>query len=146
MKYANGLYTLKNPEKYVGKIAPRYRSSWELAFMTFCDNHPSVLRWASESIRIPYKNPLTGKDTNYVPDFFLQYKDAQGNERAEIVEIKPTKETSLESAGKSTYNRAMVAINHSKWAAAKAWCANHNINFRIVTEQDMFAGTVKRKR
>ena len=57
-KYANGLYSLKNPQKYSGNKNPRYRSAWEHAFMRFCDNHPSVVNWASEAVQIPYRNPL----------------------------------------------------------------------------------------
>ena len=51
-KWAQGLYQPKNPEKYAGKKTPRYRSSWEWAFMRFCDNNPSIMQWASESIQI----------------------------------------------------------------------------------------------
>ena len=52
-KYANGKYAVKNPEKYMGKRIPTYRSSWEFAFMNFCDNNPAVLNWTSESVKIP---------------------------------------------------------------------------------------------
>ena len=43
--------------------------------MRFCDEHPGVTQWASEAIKIPYRNPLTGKNTIYVPDFFISYSD-----------------------------------------------------------------------
>ena len=75
MKFAKGRYILKNQEKYVGTKTPMYRSSWEQAFMRLCDEHPNVYKWASESIRIPYRHPLTGKYTIYVPDFFIVYND-----------------------------------------------------------------------
>ena len=68
---ARGRYTLRNPDKYAGTKSPIYRSSWEHTFMTFCDNNPAVIGWASEAVRIPYKNPLTGKQSSYVPDFFV---------------------------------------------------------------------------
>ena len=60
-KYAQGKYTLKNPEKYVGGRNPTYRSSWEFAFMRFCDMNENVSKWASEAVKIPYRNPFTGK-------------------------------------------------------------------------------------
>ena len=47
-KYAQGIYTVKNPKKYVGKGKPKYRSGWELTFMIFCDNNDKILNWASE--------------------------------------------------------------------------------------------------
>ena len=56
---AKGKFTPKNPEKYIGQRDPTYRSSWELSFMLFCDNNPAIENWASESIKIPYKDPLT---------------------------------------------------------------------------------------
>ena len=37
-KYAQGIYTVKNQHKYVGKGKPMYRSGWELTFMIFCDD------------------------------------------------------------------------------------------------------------
>ena len=43
-KFAQGRYTLKNPTKYLGNKTPLYRSSWEFAFMKFCDESPSVMR------------------------------------------------------------------------------------------------------
>ena len=64
-EYAQGKYTLKNPEKYMANRQPTYRSSWEFAFMRFCDEHPSVEKWASEAVKIPYRNPFTGKQTIY---------------------------------------------------------------------------------
>ena len=74
-KFAQGRYTLKHPDKYVGRKTPLYRSSWEFAFMKFCDENPAIASWASEAIKIPFRSPLTGKPTVYVPDFFIQYKD-----------------------------------------------------------------------
>ena len=51
-KFAQGIYEVRNPEKYMGNHKPRYRSGWEFTFMNFCDNNKSVLKWASESIAI----------------------------------------------------------------------------------------------
>ena len=73
-KYAQGQFQIRNPEKYVGKKTPTYRSGWEFVFMQFCDNNDNILQWASESISIPYRNPLTGKNTIYIPDFFINNK------------------------------------------------------------------------
>ena len=67
-KYAQGIYEVRNPQKYVGNGKPKYRSGWEMTFFMFCDNNPAVLQWASEAIQIPYRNPLTGKQTIYVPN------------------------------------------------------------------------------
>ena len=139
LKYAQGIYEVKNTEKYVGKRRPRYRSSWELTFMNFCDTHPSVKQWSSETIQIPYFNPLTNKKTKYIPDFFIVYEDRTGQLRAEVIEIKPSKETNIVKAGKSVRNQAMAIINQAKWQAADVWCKNQKIIFRVITENEMFA-------
>jgi len=141
MKYSQGIFTPKNSEKYVGKSTPKYRSSWELAFMNFCDTNPNILAWASEAIQIPYFNPLKNTNTKYIPDFFIKYRNATGEEVAELIEIKPIKETTLEAAGKSVRNQAFAIINQAKWRAAEMWCKDRNITFRVITEHDIFAGT-----
>lgn len=143
-KYAQGKYALKNPSKYAGTKTPTYRSSWEWAFMQFCDNHPSVVQWASEAIQIPYKNPLTGRATVYVPDFLVVYQDKRGNKVAELIEVKPKKETTLENAGRSKKAQAAVILNHAKWEAANRWCKQNSIRFRVVTEDDIFHKPGKR--
>ena len=83
-KFAQGRFAMKYPDKYVGGKTPLYRSSWEFAFMKFCDENPNVAKWASESIRIPYKNPLTGRHTIYVPDFFIAYSDRKGKYQGQV--------------------------------------------------------------
>jgi hypothetical protein len=138
--YAQGIFTPKHPEKYAGRRSIRYRSSWELAFFRFCDEHPSVIQWASESVRIPYRNPLNGKNTTYVPDIFIVYQDKNGQNQARLIEIKPSKEVTMEAA-KSRYDIARVAVNMAKWQAARAWCTANGIQFQIVTEHELFTGT-----
>lgn len=137
-KWAQGNYTPKNPHKYIGKHTPRYRSGWELTFMTFCDSNDNIIYWASEALKIPYKHPLTGKPTIYVPDFFVVYKNKHGLQIAEVVEIKPKKQSIIESKVASAKDRAIVAINHAKWSAASAYCKIQGLTFRVITEDDIF--------
>jgi hypothetical protein len=137
-KFAQGKFTPQNPEKYVGNKTPTYRSSWEFTFMKFCDAHPSVSQWASEAIRIPYRNPLTGKHTIYVPDFFIVYADKNGKQRVELIEVKPSNQTVREKLGRSRANQAHYVINQAKWESARAWCKQKGIIFRIINEGDMF--------
>ena len=137
-KYAQGLFQLKNPEKYVGKKVPTYRSSWEHAVMRMCDNNPSIIQWASEAIQIPYRDPLTGKHTVYVPDFFIQYVDKFSKMHVELIEIKPASQAILERVGKNKYNQAQFVKNQAKWKAANFWCNQQGIKFRVVNENDIF--------
>lgn len=137
-KYAQGKYSIKNPEKYLGNKEPYWRSSWEFSFCKFCDEHPSVKQWVSEGIKIPYRNPFTGKNTIYVPDFFIVYVDAQGKQHAELIEVKPMNQTVKEKTGRSKANQAAWALNQVKWEAAHAFCKQKGIRFRVVTEEDLY--------
>ena len=136
-KFAQGVFRPMNAAKYVGKGTPRYRSGWELAFMQFCDNNNHVLQWASESIVIPYRHPFTGRMTNYIPDFLVIYADKNGRQRAELVEIKPKKQSIIESKA-SNRDRAVVAVNYAKWDSATKWCRRQGLTFRVITEEDIF--------
>lgn len=137
-KFAKGKFTMTNPEKYVGTKVPTYRSSWEWSFMRFCDTNPSVQKWASEAVQIPYRDPLTGRQTIYVPDFFIQYVDKNSRMHVELIEIKPASQAILERVGKNKYNQAQFVKNQAKWAAANLWCKQQGIKFRIVSENDLF--------
>ena len=138
MKFAQGRFEMKNPDKYVGKKIPLARSSWEFVFMRMLDEHQGVEKWASESIQIPYRDPFTGKYTIYVPDFFIVYNDKAGGKHAEVVEVKPESQTILEKVGKSRYNQEQYVKNMAKWEAAGAWCKQQGLKFRVVNEGDIF--------
>lgn len=144
MRFARGKYQLKNPDKYIGLKTPTYRSGWEHSFMRLCDEHPNVFKWASESIKIPYRHPITGKYTVYVPDFFIVYADKNGTKNAELIEVKPMSQTTMEKAGKSVGKQQQVIINHAKWEAASAYAKQNRIKFRVVSEEQLFH-TGKRK-
>ena len=137
-RFAQGKFNLKNPDKYIGGRSPTYRSSWEFAFMRMCDNNQNITQWASEAIKIPYRNPFTGKFTIYVPDFFLVYGDRNGKQHVELVEVKPANQTIKEKVGNSTSNKAHYVLNQAKWQAARAYCKQKGMNFRIVNEGDIF--------
>ena len=144
-KYSQGKFQVKNTEKYIGKKQPTYRSSWEFAFMKFCDESPAIAKWASEAVRIPYRNPLTGRYTIYVPDFFINYVDKGGQTHAEIVEIKPQNQSLKEKVGKNLNNQASYILNRAKWEAATVWCRQKGLRFRVINETDIFHQGNKRR-
>lgn len=135
---AKGRFVPKNPEKYVGGHDPIYRSSWEYTFMLFCDNNPAIEQWASEAVKIPYRDPLTGKNTVYVPDFLIVYTDKNQKKHAEVIEIKPNNQAIREAVGKNPHNQAQYIKNLAKWEAAQAWCKGRGLRFRVVSERDIF--------
>jgi hypothetical protein len=144
-KYRQGRFRPQNPKKYGGDPTNIvYRSSYELKFMQYCDLTESVISYQSEEFWIPYRSPLDGKTHRYFPDFFLKYKDKDGKIRNLVVEIKPAKDlkepqTNPTRRTKSwAYSVKMWAINQAKWEAAKEWCADHNYEFKIMTEKELF--------
>ena len=137
-KYQQSFYEAANPEKYIGKKKPFMRSSWETVFARMCDNNPAITQWASEPFMIPYINPFTGKKTVYVPDFMIVYVDKKMTKHAEVIEIKPKKETSMQFA-KTKRDQAAVILNMAKWKVATVWCKAQGMKFRIVTEDMIFA-------
>lgn len=136
-KWAKGRYTPKNPKKYIGNKKPTYRSSWEFYFMQWCDDTQAILEWSSEPMRIPYVHPIEHRLTTYVPDFLIRFKDRFGNERIEMIEIKPHNQTVL-TEKTNTKMANIVKVNHAKWAAAKKVCKANGCVFRVLTEQEMY--------
>ena len=135
--FRQGFYEVKNSEKYVGNGKPKFRSGWDMTFMMFLDSNDNVINWASEPVRIPYRNPLTGKMTMYVPDFIVTYRGPRETVRAELIEIKPKKQSLIERKMKDR-DRAIVAVNYAKWHAATLWAKQNGLTFRVITEEQIF--------
>lgn len=137
-KFRQGYYTPQNPDKYVGDIAKiRYMSSWELSFNKFLDGNPNILRWASECIAIPYIKPTDGKMHRYYPDYWIEYRNQQGNIIQEIVEIKPANQVKL-GKKQTAWQQVTYAINVAKWKSCQQFCDSRGIVFRILTETELF--------
>jgi hypothetical protein len=73
-----------------------------------------------------------------VPDFFIVYQDKNGKKHAEMVEVKPADQTTMERAGKSLAKKKQVVLNMAKWEAASAYAKQRQIKFRVVSEEDLF--------
>lgn len=139
-------FTPTNPEKYDGLFPIVAKSSWELEFMRYCDNHPDVLKWAYEPIKIPYNNPTKANKTQsiYLPDFLLTLIQKGGSTVTKLIEIKPLHEADQGFVRNS--NDAVTKMqNDAKWAAAQAWAMRRGITFEVMTEADLFAGGANKK-
>ena len=138
-----GRYTPKNPKKYKGDYHNIiYRSSWERKFMVYCDNSDNILEWGSEEIIIPYLSPWDGKLHRYFPDFYIKVKQASGNIKKFIIEVKPKKQTKPPKPVSRKTRRWLnevktYSINEAKWKYAKEWCENNNMEFKILTEEEL---------
>lgn len=136
-RFQKSIFTPQHPEKYIGKHLPIMRSSWETSFAIFCDHHNAITEWASEPFAIKYHDPLTNKLKSYFPDFLIMYVDQTGTKKCELIEIKPIKQTGRKKS-KSLIDTAQTVRNHAKWAAAQQYCSMNGIQFRILTENEIF--------
>ena len=66
------------------------------------------------------------------------YEDKDGNRKSELVEIKPSNQSTMEGAGRSRNRQMAVVQNMAKWEAATRWCKQKRITFRVVTENDLY--------
>lgn len=134
-----GRFIPKNPAKYVGRSINNvfFRSSWELAFLKWLDTNDAVLRWGSEELAIPYVHPFDGRVHRYFPDMIIMYRDASGQIRKEIIEIKPYKE-SVPTPRMTERDAQALAVNQAKWKYAGDWAERNGAKFRVLTEKTMF--------
>ena len=139
----SGKFSPTNPKKYKGdptKII--WRSTWERKFMRWCDTKPSVTKWASEEIIIPYRSPKDGKIHRYYPVFYMKTREIGGKVKESIIEIKPLKQCSPPKQPKrktAKYKAECLtyAINQAKWKYASKWCKERNLSFVVLTEKDL---------
>jgi hypothetical protein len=142
-KYHQGRFHPQNPEKYKGDSKNIiYRSSWELLFMKYCDRKQNIIEWGSEEIYIPYFDPTTNKVRKYFPDFIIKLKESSGKIKRYLIEVKPKKQTIPPTIGnkkkKTLITEALTyEKNVAKWKAAKEWCLDHGLEFKILTEDDL---------
>ena len=61
--------------------------------MKYCDTTPSILRWSSEEIAIPYKSPIDNRVHRYFPDFYVKVRESSGKIVHKLIEVKPSKQT-----------------------------------------------------
>jgi hypothetical protein len=163
--YLHEKYPIKFPEKYMGNInLIIYRSAWELAFCRWCDSSPSILKWSSEPVRIPYYDRVSkleeckklGLDPNnpknwitkfYNTDFWITVKKADGTIEKWFVEIKPQHklgkpkqpEKSAPLREIKRYNNAVkeYLINEAKFSAIGEWAKRNGAFFYIFTEEQL---------
>tara|TARA_Y100000996_G_C22176802_1_gene501016 strand:- start:22 stop:465 length:444 start_codon:yes stop_codon:yes gene_type:complete len=131
------------PKKYKGDSNNIIcRSSWERRFCNYCDLNENILQWGSEEFWIPYKSPVDKRVHRYFPDFIIKVKESTGKIKTYVVEVKPDKQTRQPTARKRVtksylYECKTYAVNTAKWKAAKEWCADRKIEFKIITEKEL---------
>lgn len=128
----------KNISKYVGDASKiNCRSLWERNVCKFCDDNINIKKWTFEEISIPYLSPLDQKIHNYFPDFLIEFEQ-NGKLNTWMLEVKPKKQTFLkENASKK--EKITWIINQAKWKAAQAYCQKHGMEFKVITEKEIFS-------
>ena len=138
-KSYRGLYRPTNPKKYVGNTKQIvYRSLLERRFMRYCDLNEDILYWASEELPVRYYNPLDKKYHRYFPDFVVK---TVNNEKY-MIEIKPSRQVAKPKPPKKktkSYMRESFEYikNQAKWQAAKSYCDDNGMKFKLITEKDL---------
>ena len=138
-KSYKGLYKPTNPKKYVGNTKQIvYRSLLERRFMRYCDLNPDIAYWANEELPIKYFSPVDNKYHRYFPDFILK----TSKDEKFMIEIKPSRQCVKPKTPKrktKSYLTECVtyAVNQAKWKAAKEFCEDHRIEFKVVTEKEL---------
>jgi hypothetical protein len=138
------IYKPSHPEKYLGNSNNIIcRSSWERQFCRYCDVNPNIVKWASEEFSIPYISPVDGRPHRYYPDFLIEVKEKSGKLKKYVIEIKPKKQT-LPPVKKKRVTKGFIleaktyAVNQAKWKAAVDFCKDNLIEFKIITEDELY--------
>jgi hypothetical protein len=138
-----GRFKPKNWQKYKGDPTNIiYRSLLERQFMVYLDTHSGVLEWQSEEIQIKYISPVDNRVHTYYPDFFVKYITKENKIEETLIEIKPESQT-VEPKVKKKKTRQYLTevatwlVNNAKWNAAKSYCNQRGIVFKIITEKDI---------
>ena len=138
-KSYRGLFRPNNPKKYVGNTKQIvYRSLLERRFMRYCDLNDDILYWASEELPVRYYNPLDKKYHRYFPDFVVKTV----NNDKYMIEIKPSRQVAKPKPPKKktkSYMRESFEYikNQAKWQAAKSYCDDNGMQFKVITEKDL---------
>ncbi len=138
-----GKYQPNNPLKYRGNFRNIiYRSLWELKFMKYCDSNQNILEWGSEEFFLPYRSPLDNRIHRYFPDFYIKVKENTGKIKKYVIEIKPQKQC-IEPKKQKKKTRSYIyevrqyAQNQAKWKAAKDYCLDRGLEFKVLTENEL---------
>ena len=135
-------YKPNNPKKYNGDYRNIIcRSNWERKFCSWCDLNENILEWGSEEFWIPYRAP-DGRVRRYFPDFIMIVKEQTGEIKTYVIEVKPAKQTRRPKPRKKVtksylYECKTYEVNQAKWKAAREWCDDRKVEFKIITEKEL---------
>lgn len=154
--YRQGIFKLLPESKCTNTDPVEYRSQLEFNFFHKLERSKNVIRWSSETIKVPYFNPIRSREegrpvkNNYYVDLLVETK----NMGTLLVEIKPEKEikaiqenikpkrTKRKKETTYKYEMKMWEINKAKWEQAKKFANVRGWTFLCVSEKDLKDGVV----
>jgi len=164
-KTHEGFYNVKNKEKYLGDpLLVIYRSAWEFSFCKWCDYSPSIIRWSSEPLKVPYYDRVSklkeckkyGLDPNnpanwtvkyYNTDFWIEIQKQEDIQERWYIEIKPKSKLIRPQAVpensplrvQKKYNKEAreFLINEAKFAAMGEFAKRNGAKFYVFTEDQL---------
>jgi len=142
-QFKQGYFTPINKHKYKGRYPIIYRSSLELKFCMICDSNDNITMWSSESVEIPYWNPIEGMQRTYNPDYLIEILTGAGKIKY-MVEVKPKDFTvkpkplatnaSLKARKAYNFKLRNFVINMHKKMAADRYCREFSMKYIFLTE------------
>ncbi len=158
-----GYYNIVNKDKFIGDTALAiYRSAWEYSFCRYLDMSPSVKRWSTEPVSIPYydrvsklqecaklgldpNDPRNWEVKNYNTDFWYEVDNGRTKLEKIFVEIKPryklkkpippSHDAPLKEQRIFVKNAKEYLVNEAKFAALKEWSDRNGAKFYVFTEE-----------
>ncbi len=147
-KSYKGIFNPVNKDKYIGKFPINFKSGYELKFMQYCDLCENIKKWGYETHIIEYVDFLNKTSDNspiirrYFTDFYVEYYNPINNQIKKcLIEIKSSNQVKPPIRGKNKETllekQKIFIKNMEKWKAAKEYCKKHNMDFYIITEQQL---------
>lgn len=139
----SGRFIPKNPKKYIGDSNNIiYRSSWECKVMSWLDQNPAIISWASEELIVPYISPVDNRKHRYFPDFIVKMRTKDGTLKTMMLEVKPKKQTVQPEIRKRITKQYLQevttwGVNQAKWKAATEYCLDRGWEFKLITEDHL---------
>ena len=105
----------------------------------YCDLSENILKWSSESVVVPYIDPVTGKTRRYFVDIYLEHVTKTGEIKRKI---KPANQTIAPKVRKRKTKKYLKEVetyitNKAKWKAAKKYARKYGMEFLVFTEKEL---------
>ena len=89
-------------------------------------------------------SPKDGRLHRYFPDFYMKVRQKDGTTKKFIIEVKPKAQCKEPVKNPKRRTRKWLnevftyAVNQAKWKSAEEFCKDHNMEFKVLTEDHLF--------